>query len=228
MSNKEFMEDIFSYDKLLTSRKRKDFIEYMSLESLKCCFDNKYNDFFVADSPDIQNKSGIVGVEVTEAISREEAQINGEFVKYHIKGDRKRKERSKAIIEANGGRLDEICLTYPIKNIQNEKSIFQDAIRKKMRKLESYRKKGFQTIELLIYYDELPIPFGLEDIKLWFDEVLNDYEDKYNSIYLLHPYRIINYDIMCNDIQTTIIEREKYELLKDNVRVLLEEKYSKY
>lgn len=88
MSNKEFMEDIFSYDKLLTSRKRKDFIEYMSLESLKCCFDNKYNDFFVADSPDIQNKSGIVGVEVTEAISREEAQINGEFVKYHIKGVR--------------------------------------------------------------------------------------------------------------------------------------------
>lgn len=225
MNSKEYIEKMFPFDKPLTSRQRKDFVEYLSLEILKYCFNDTYRDFFVVDKPDIQNMDRLVGIEVTEAISREEAQIDGEFVKYRMKDEEKSRERSKAIIEANGGRLDELSLSYPVKNADMEKIVFQNAIRNKMGKLKSYREKGFEKVGLLIYYDEPPIPFKLDDIKSWIDDVLKHYNDKYDWLFLSYPCGIVRYDIRANDIQITVIGREKYNILQYNARVSVEDKY---
>lgn len=67
-----------------------------------------------------------------------------------MKDGKRSKERSKAIIEARGGKLDELSLSYPIKNSEMEKCLFQDALGKKMEEIESYRKKGFTKLGLFI------------------------------------------------------------------------------
>ncbi|MBR3600910.1 MAG: hypothetical protein IKL49_01080 [Lachnospiraceae bacterium] len=227
MSSQEYIEEMFPFDKPLTSRHRKDFVEYLSLEILKYCYNDTYINFFVVDKPDIQNSDKIVGIEVTEAISREDAQIEGEFVKYRIKNDANSKIRSKAIIEANGGKMDELSLSYPTKTLLMEKNVFQNVLRNKLKKFKTYKEKGFEKIGLFIYYDEPPIPFRLNDIKVWFDEVLEQYSEKYDWIYFSYPYGIIRYDIKENNIQATAIRREDYNTLQFNARVSVEEKYKK-
>lgn len=220
-------EKLYPFDNPLTSRQRKTFVENLSLESLKYCFGETYSDFFVDDKPDIQDKNGLVGIEVTEAISMEEAQIESEFIQHNMKDGKGSKERSKAIIEARGGKLDELSLSYPIKNSEMEKRLFQDALGKKMEKIESYRKKGFTKLGLFIYYAEPPIPFNLIDIKLWFDDVMKHYDDKYDNLFFLYPYGMIYYDISINDIQITVIGREQYNILQYNARTSVEEKYKR-
>lgn len=224
MNSKEYLEEMFPFDKPLTSRQRKDYVEYLALEILNHCFNNEYRDYFVADKPDIQNKDMSVGIEVTEAISKKDAQIEGEFVKFRLKRDEKSKERSKAIIKDNGGRLEELCLSYPVKNSKIEKEIFQNAIKNKMDKLTSYKEKGFKKMGLFLYYGEPPIPFKLDDIKSWFDEVLLQYEDKYDWLFFSYHYGIIYYDIEANDMQVIKIEREKYDKLQYNARIYVDKK----
>ena len=82
----------------------------------------------------------MVGIEVT----KEEAQIQGEFVKYRLESSLEEKECRKQIIENNGAKVNELGLTYPVKDGDSEKLIFQDAVRKKMKKLASYRQQGFE------------------------------------------------------------------------------------
>lgn len=63
------------------------------------------------------------------------------------------KERRKQIIEDNGAKVDELGLTYPVKDSDDEKEIFQNAIKKKMSKLESYRNQSYQKVGLFAFYN---------------------------------------------------------------------------
>ena len=54
-----------------------------------------YNRFDVYDTPDIRDEKKLVGIEVTEAVTKEEAQIEGEFVKYRLESRVEEKERRK-------------------------------------------------------------------------------------------------------------------------------------
>lgn len=93
--------------------------------------------FVVYDVPDIRDERKLVGIEVAEvaeAVTKEETQIEGEFVKYRLESRLEEKERRKQIIENNGAKVDELGLTYPVKDGDSEKMVFQDAVRKKMKK----------------------------------------------------------------------------------------------
>ena len=67
-----------------------------------------YKKFNVYDSPDLCDKERVVGIEVTEAVTIEEAQIKSEFVKYRLENDNSKKERRRQIIENNGGRVESL------------------------------------------------------------------------------------------------------------------------
>ena len=209
----------------LTSRQRKYFVEHFALEILKYCFGHTYDSFFVSDKPDIQNGEKRVGIEVTEAITREEAQIDGEFAKYQFEKEKKAKERRKTIIEANGGKVDKLGITYPVKNSNIEKRIFQNAISIKMGKLASYKEQGFSKVGLFIYYDEPPIPFKIEELKLYYDEILNQYQEKYDLIYFVYPCGLVCYNVTEDNIYVIKIGRENYERLQYEARAIVEEKY---
>ena len=51
------------------------------------------------DAPDISDENKSVGIEVTEAVTSEQVQIEGEFVKYRLESKLEEKERRKQIIE---------------------------------------------------------------------------------------------------------------------------------
>ncbi|MCI8359702.1 MAG: hypothetical protein HFI51_16420, partial [Lachnospiraceae bacterium] len=139
MDNKGLIRELFPFEKPLTSRFRKKYVGTLALGILQYCYKEKYDGFEVHDAPDISDGNKLIGIEVTEAVSDEQAQIKGEFVKYRLESRTEEKERRKRIIEENGAIVNQLGLTYPVKNGDDEKQIFQNAIRKKMEKLESYR-----------------------------------------------------------------------------------------
>ena len=222
MSNKELIGELIPFEKPLTSRFRKKYVETLALGILQYCYKEKYDGFEVHDSPDISDGNKLIGIEVTEAVSDEQAQIEGEFVKYRLESRTEEKERRKRIIEENGASVNQLGLTYPVKNGDDEKQIFQNAIRKKMKKLASYRNQGYQKVGLLVFYDEPPIPIKFEYIKDYFDEAMNGYNDKYDIIYFVHSFGLIEYDVLTDEVQVIPIERSIYNKLRYDARVKIE------
>ncbi len=222
INSEDLLKEMFPFKKPLTSRYRKKYVEFFALSVLQYCYGDTYAGFDVYDAPDISDENRLVGIEVTEAVTKEEAQIKGEFVKYRLEGRLEEKERRKQLIENNGAKVDELGLTYPVKNSDSEKLIFQDAVRKKMEKLASYRRQGFEKVGLFVFYDEPPIPIRLEELKNCFDEVLNEYRDKYDVIYFVYSCGLIEYDILLNSIQVRCIERNDYNRLRYEARLKVE------
>lgn len=216
------IKELFPFEKPLTSRFRKNYVEYLALSILQYCYEGTYDGFEVQDAPDISDENKSVGIEVTEAVTSKQAQIEGEFVKYRLESKLEEKERRKQIIENNGAKLDELGLTYPVKDSDDEKLIFQYAIKKKMEKLAEYRKQGFKEIGLFVFYDEPPIPISLEALKNCFDEVLNEYNDKYDMIYFGYSCGLIEYNVLENVIQPKHIDRIDYNKLQYETRLKVE------
>lgn len=219
MDNKGLITELFPFEKPLTSRFRKRYVETLALGILQYCYKDKYAGFEIHDAPDISDGNKIIGIEVTEAVSDEQAQIQGEFVKYRLEDEAEQRERRKRIIENNGASVNEFGLTYPVKNGDDEKQIFQNAVKKKMEKLKLYRNQGYQKVGLLVFYDEPPIPVKLEDLKYYFDEVMDGYRDKYDIIYFVHSFGLIEYDVLTDEVQVISIERSIYNRLKYDARV---------
>ena len=222
MDDKSLMDQLYTLKKPLTSRFRKKYVETLALGILQYCYKEKYDGFEVHDAPDISDGNKLIGIEVTEAVSDEQAQIEGEFVKYRLESRTEEKERRKRIIEENGASVNQLGLTYPVKNGDDEKQIFQNAIRKKMEKLESYRTQGYQKVGLFVFYDEPPIPVKLEELKDYFDEAMNGYNDKYDIIYFVHSFGLIEYDVLTDEVQVIPIERSIYNKLRYDARVKIE------
>ena len=215
----DYIERLLSFEKTLTSRFRKKYVEFLALEILQYCYGDFYKKFNVYDSPDLCDKERVVGIEVTEAVSIQEAQIESEFVKYRLENDNSKKERRRQIIENNGGRVEKFGLSYPVKNSEIEIVTFQNAIRKKMEKLSLYRSRGFKTLGLFIFYDEPPIPIKIELLKECFDQILNEYNDKYEFLYFGYSCGLVYYDIVNSDIQVKTIDRGDYDKLMYTARV---------
>ena len=212
----------FPFSKPLTSRFRKDFIENLALGVLQYCYDNTYDGFSVHDAPDLSDDAKTVGIEVTEAISENEACIEGEFTKYRLASNVEIKERKKQLIENRGGILDDLGLSYSVTDGNCEKIIIQSALRKKMKKITEYKKKGFQTIGLFIFLNGMPIPAGLETFKNYFDEVLNEYNERYDIIYFGYSCGLMEYDVVKGNIQAQIINRADYDKLQYEARLKVE------
>ena len=223
MNSEDLFNDLFPFKKPLTSRYRKKYVEFLALGILQYCYGDTYVGFDVHDAPDISDENRLVGIEVTEAVTKEEAQIDGEFVKYCLESSLEEKERRKQIIENNGAKVSELSLTYPVKDGDSEKLIFQDAVRKKMKKLASYRQQGFEKVGLFVFYDEPPIPIHLEELKNCFDEVLNEYKDKYDAIYFGYSCGLIEYNVLLKSIQAQPIRRNVYNRLQYEARLKVEE-----
>ena len=70
-----------------------------------------YMERLVKEYMDLFDKERIVGIEVTEAVTIEEAKIESEFVKYRLENDNSKKERKRQIIENNEGRIEKFGLS---------------------------------------------------------------------------------------------------------------------
>lgn len=222
MIENELDPEFLLFDKPLTSRLGKKYVEYFALSILQYCYDGMYDEFEVSDAPDIRDREGIIGIEVTEAITDDDAQIRGEFVKYQLKNNIERKERSKQIIEQRGARIEGGTLHYPVIDSNIDIVAVQNVIKKKMEKIEEYKKKGFQKLGLFVYNNGLPVPMKLAYWKNCFDEVLCKYKKKYDILYFGCSGGIIEYNVLQNDIQVRPIERSIFNRLGYETRLKIE------
>lgn len=216
------MEDILFFKKPLDSKLQTMYTENLAYRVLKRCFPEQYKDLVQNDAPDLQIPDHSIGIEVTVAVSNKTAQIDGEFIKYRI-GKESKAEKDKCIckIENCGGTIESDVLSYPVIDRKDEQSLFYSAIQNKLKKLPSYREKGFKKIGLFMLYQQPPIPpFDIEkDWFYYFDLAQEEYTDRYDFLYFCYPNGLLTYDFSSKDYKINIID---YGELSKNARIHVE------
>lgn len=218
------MDDLLLFDGPLKSHLQTKYTENFAYRVLKLCYPEQYQSLLLEDAPDLQMPDKSIGIEVTVAVSKQIAQIDGEFCNYRVgKQNAEAKERCKQIIEDNGGKIEQFGLSYPVQTLKGEQEIFQTAIQNKMEKLAAYRRKGFSQVGLFLLYEEMPIPPGnvQRDWLHWFDAAQAGYEDKYDFLYLCYPDALLTYHFSTGSYHIDVIGRECYgELSRDARRAV--------
>ena len=217
------MFDITAFTKPLDSKLHSTYIEQLSFSLLKHIFPETYSKFVLSDAPDLQAEDKSVGIEITEAVAPEIAQIDGEFAKLRFgKKAEHEIERCKRLIEKNGGEVDSIGLSYPVTNSKDEWSIFSNALKKKVKLLPSYRRKGFKKMGLFILFNEPPIPFDPKVAMERFAEIQKDSIDQYD--FLLFGYRngVIGYDFSNMSYELYTIAQDSFDYLSLCARKIVE------
>lgn len=192
--------------------------EYYALAVLKYCDKLRFLSLHKAESPDLQDDNGILGIEVTNAESPRDQQINGESIKYRHAKTEEEKEKSLRIIRRNGGDQNAYCTTYPAGTDTKELKNIQNAYRKKLKKLNTYREKCFE-VGLLIQID-VPICV-LGDIQ-WGDLLYQENENGFDFVVLLHWSGIDMYEMNTGKYSSLRIEHEDMIALKKLGRMAAE------
>lgn len=207
----------------LKQRLWKTVTEYFALLVLQHCFPHQYETLEKGESPDLQSPDHQVGVEVTLAVSQREAQIDSQY--YREQGDdtpEMQRRRCIQRIACMGGGADEYSFSYPAKYLEEEKAVWQNALRKKMKKLPYYRTKNVQHLHLFVVYEEPPIPVQPGVWKEWLDEVLQDYDDCYEIIYICYLCGMLVYEVGKQTLQIVRIDRTDICRLKYKARQIVE------
>lgn len=218
------MFDITAFKSPLDSHLHKRYIEQLGYMLLEHIFPEFASTLMLQDSPDLQTKDKSIGIEITEAVAPEIAQIDGEYAKLRFgKKTEHEIEKCKRLIEKNGGEVDSIGLSYPVTNSKDEWSIFSNALKKKVKLLPSYRRKGFKKMGLFILFNELPIPFDPSVAMERFAEIQKDSIDQYD--FLLFGYRngVISYDFSNMSYELYTIDQDTFDNLSLCARKLVEE-----
>lgn len=218
------MFDINAFKKPLDSKLHSKYIEQLSFLILKHILPDFSSKLELCDAPDLQTNDKSVGVEITEAVSQIIAQINGEHIKFRFgKKTECEKEKCKEKIEKNGGKLDDIGISYPVTNSNDEWDIFSSALKKKLKLLPSYRAKGFKKMGLFIFFDEPPIPFDPEVAMERFAKIQNESKNQYDFLFFSFRNGVIGYDFSKMTHKFFNIESDAFDDLSLRARKQVEE-----
>ena len=128
------MFDITAFKKPLDAKLRTKYIEQLSFSMLKHILPEFSSKFIWLDSPDLQTEDKSIGIEITEAIAPQTAQIDGEHAKLRFgKKTENDKKECLRLIEKNGGSVDSIGLSYPVVDSNTEWAVFSKALTKKVK-----------------------------------------------------------------------------------------------
>lgn len=134
MVEEEKMFDITAFEKPLDAKLRTKYIEQLSFSMLKHILPEFSSKFIWLDSPDLQTEDKSIGIEITEAMAPQTAQINGEHAKLRFgKNTENDKKECLRLIEKNGGSVDSIGLSYPVVDSNTEWAVFSKALTKKVK-----------------------------------------------------------------------------------------------
>lgn len=216
------MFDRRMFGKPLSRRKHTDYNEELALLILKQCFPEQFSNLIRKDAPDLQDRDGIMGIEVVEAIEKKKAEIDGVFSNRRIDNSSISYEKCKEIIEKNGGELDEYGITYPVITNIDEKNIIQNAIRKKIKKYKEYKAKGFEELSLFVLFNEPIVPVEIHVLKRYFSEPFEDVSETYKRLFFLSVGLLFIYEIKEDKMQMIKIGREEYDDLLYQARINIE------
>ena len=218
------MFDITAFKKPLDAKLHKRYIEQLSFSMLKHILPEFSSKFIWLDSPDLQTEDKSIGIEITEAIAPETAQIDGEHAKWRFgKQTEHDKQECKRLIEKNGGTVDTIGISYPVVNSDLEWEIFEKALRKKLRILPTYKAKGFAKMGLFIFFNEPPIPFNLETSMTRFAAIQKDSVDQYDFLFFGYRTGVIGYNFRDMSYQHYSVDQDAFDDMSIHARKIVEE-----
>lgn len=198
-------------DGSIEAEKLKHSQEYLVLGTLRYLYPNKFNDMALDESPDLQDRKNNIGIEVTMAAQTGDFQASRELAKFHQEVNVEKKEMRINTIKQWGYSVvpiqEEKCFIMRTGTSNTEKIFFQKAIRKKLGKLERYRKK-FKVLGLSIVLPELPTTEFEEHCVDWIREAFQTEQDVYDFVFVLSHRFCVFYDAQNNCF-------EKHEILPE-------------
>ena len=198
----------------------KHFREYFALAVLRYVNPEQYNDYDKSDRPDLQSKDKKRGVEVTTATATNDASIDGDYATYRLTDDDTRKALLGKRIIKHGGSIDSYGVTYTVKSSADEYRIIRDAIVHKNTKINDYKAKGFEYLELFVCFEEPLCPRTEEQMRNLFEETRT--AQTYDLVYLCAPCTLITYQYSNKSCQIIPIAREDYECFGVIARMTLD------
>ncbi len=198
----------------LKSELMKKSMEYKALGVLKYCFGGTYHSLKAADKPDLQMPQ--IGIEVTEAINFKEAQALGEFTKMRVQG------AISGTRVINGHIMDKDSITWLPKKIEDEQECITRAFEKKLKKIPSYRKNGFDKVGLFIVYREPLFPDTPLQCFEWLQKSQKESYDSFNFAYLLAAEILGVFDFDAKSCNWLRIKRDDMDSIKKLARMTAE------
>lgn len=169
------------YTTPLDSEKMKYSTEAFAWLALRYCFD-EYKDLQLADAPDLQDINSMIGIEVTELAIKSVKVVDGNWLHYRKTGDEKYQRKASFL----GGEIDESSCSYPVTTSKDELNSMQEVLIKKINKVTSYRKKGFEKLGLIIVFNEPPLPNTAQKWSETVKEVQSTSSEKFDIIFFLY------------------------------------------
>lgn len=198
--------------------------EYASLAALKFCYGEKYRNLKHAEAPDFQDKKNSVGIEVTDSITQKDAQNLSEFVKFAQAKNDKERNKCKYKIIKNGAKLngDGSMMTHLARDFENMRDEIIVAFSQKLKKVASYREKGFKHIGILIYHEK-PIFSDIEQqLSKWLEETQKGCIYKFDFVYIFHLDGILFYDFATGELNSVSISHKDRQALSNLGRMAAE------
>ena len=209
------------FTKPLRSEEMKYYTEHFALAVLRYCFD-EYDSWKVCDAPDLQSADGSSGIEVTELTISLNKAIVGDCLHYWETGDEKYKQKA----EHRGATAGDMYYILPSVDSNDELSALETIFRKKLRKLKSYKKRGFGSIGLIVVMDGLPIS---STKKNWADVVRvlqSDSPEKYDIIFFIFTSVLSCFNCKTGVTEDIEIDRNDFEALSKYARIMSEKYHS--
>lgn len=211
----------------LNSELHKHYYEFRACKLFEYCYPKRV-ELICSDKPDLQAVDKSLGIEVAEAILTQDAIVSGEFTKYEFgKKNAEDRKRCVQIIQKNGGRVDELCLTFPSHTLDDELQNYKDIINKKIRKLPQYRSQGYSHMGLFIVCSSIPIPFKIDTLRELFAAAQQTGIDKFDFIWLSYPCAVLLYEESTKQIVIHKVNPQVYDEIAINARVEVEAKFER-
>ena len=211
----------------LNSELHKHYYEFRACKLFEYCYPKRV-ELICSDKPDLQAVDKSLGIEVAEAILTQDAIVSGEFTKYEFgKKNAEDRKRCVQIIQKNGGRVDELCLSFPSHTLDDELQNYKDIINKKIRKLPQYRSQGYSHMGLFIVCSSIPIPFKIDTLRELFAAAQQTGTDKFDFIWLSYPCAVLLYEESTKQIVIHKVNSQVYDEIAINARLEVEAKFER-
>ena len=200
----------------------KKYDEQFSKLILEYIDENKYSKLQCLDKPDLQMSDKSLGIEVASVVSEAEGAIAGNFLNYIDESvNPNKKIKAKQYLVNAGCNIDfPGVMAWPIKRDKDEENNLINVYAKKLSKLKSYKKQGFDKIGIfLLNYNHKIRPNINELAKI----LKTKFPEKdYDSIFYCSANEILVLDENKNILLSTVINKSDYGALSNMARCNIE------
>ena len=192
--------------------------EYYVLAVLRYLCGSKYQNSVLSESPDIQDKSSLIGIEVTVASLPGDMKVSREFTKMRRAMSLDEYKKTKSKIEKEGYSvlttpIGVERLQSPMRTESTDRKCLEEAIRRKLKKINSYRLL-FQELGLaIVFHDLVSSRVELNGVAWIRDYITNFTSDQFDFYYVFCNRAVLFYDTGDGTFEKKTLSKDEREKL---------------